>query len=237
MRVFLLLCTLIFACCSDKKEDFFQCAKSAGLFSRENTYPVRFDNYRTFSDIKKLSRQIRDTLQDMTPFGFIYNYADSSFIPNKDSIYNLIVEGILIIPKNHHVNMGGGYLILFITQDSLDIFNEFKNTHEKFYKDDPRIIKSLNAYYNTAYCDKENFWKPKYAHVVIPDSLDLNEYFLPYFRLMIRSYKQSIEKHTSMKNVSICDSSGYGKADYKIRGSIEFMMLIDDFDYERKKVK
>ena len=220
--------------CTNDKEDFYQCAKRAKLFSRENAFPIRFDTNKTFHDIKILSNEIRDTLQKFTPFGFIYNYADSSFIPNANPIYNLIIEQILIIPKNSTVDVSYAHLILFITHDSIEIFDEFKNINLRFHKDDSRIRESINDYYHTAYCKKENIWKSKYTHVVIPDSLNFDEYLLPYIRMMMSSYKQSIKNYASMKNVSICDSLFY-KSSFKARGAIEFIVLVNDFDYEKKK--
>jgi hypothetical protein len=236
MRLIILICILFLSSCANKKEDFFQCAKRAKVFSRENAIPIRFDTNKTFYDIKILSNEIRDTLQKFTPFGFIYNYADSNFIPNADPTYNLIIEQILIIPKNSSVNISYADLILFITHDSIEIFDEFKNTNLIFPKDDIRIRESINDYYHTAYCKNENIWKSKYTHVVIPDSLNFDEYLLPYIRMMMSSYKQSMENYAFMNNVNICDSM-FLKGTFRTRGAIEFMVLVNDFDYEKKKKK
>lgn len=223
------------ASCNPDRTDFYQCAKNAGLFSRENVFPIQFDTNITFSGIKILSNEIRDTLQEYRPFGFIYNYTDSSFSPNVNPNYNLVIEGILIIPKNHHVNFSGAHLIIYVTQDSIEIFNEFKNTHMLFHREDKRIRESIADYYNTAYCKIENKWKPKYTHVVIADSLNLSVHFLPLFRMMMSSYKHSIEKYAEMNNSNICDSSKFSTANYRTRGAIEFMVLVDDVDYEKRK--
>jgi hypothetical protein len=207
MRIISIIGLFILLACNPDNSDFYYCANKAGLFSRDETFPLRFDTIKDLKSFKVLASTIRDTLQLMTPFGYIYNYADSSFIPNANPKYNLIIEGLIIIPKGSNINVSGPYLKVFISSDSVEIIDYFKNRHVKYIKTDTRIRSAFYDYFNSAYCLEENKWKGKFIHIILPDSLNFDEYLLPYLRIALSSYKANVEKYLVKSEINICDSS------------------------------
>jgi hypothetical protein len=238
MRAFLILIIVFITVgCKKTEPDFYYCANKAGLFSRDNAYAINLDEISNFKDIKDLVNEISDTLLEPKACGLIYNYADSIFAPHIDSKYNLTIESFILYPKGSHGDLAGPWMEIFISHDSVEIFNEMNGGHIKLHKSDVKIRKLINDYYYGAYCIVKDGWTIKYIHIIIPDDLNFNDYLLPCFRMLLNSYKASIEKYTAKNETCICDSSIFKPHNIESTNFLRFGILIDDYDREKKKTK
>jgi len=233
-----LILILTLVSCSNTKNDFYLCAKKAGMFSRTKPFTISFDTIRSFSDFRKLSNSIRDTLSDCSLIcGFVFNSKDSSFVPDLDTNNNIVIPAFDIISNHCNVDyFPPGIEIFMVSNDSVEIFHKPDNTTKKFSVNGEEFNKAIDSFYENVFQANQGLNLRNYINFVIPDTTDLNKYFLPCFRVLIRNYKNNYELYLTKHNLNMCDTSRF-EWNSDLTQSFRFKLRLDDFDYRNMKIK
>jgi len=207
------------------------------MFSRIKPYTISFDTIRNFNEFRKLANTIRDTLSDCSLIcGFVYNFKDSSFVPDLDTNNNIIIPAFDIISNHCNVDyFPPGIEIFMDSNDSVEIFHKPDNTTKKFYVNGEEFNKAIDSFYKNVFQANQGLNLRDYINFVTPDTADFNRYFLPIFMVLIRNYKNNYEQYLTKHNLNICDTSLF-KWESDMTQSFRFKLRLDDFDYRKMKI-
>lgn len=233
MRAFyILMVILIVVGCRKTGPDFYSCADKAGLFTWSEPFVVSLDSIHNYKAFREIYNNISDTLNNcILPCGIIYNYKDSTFIPNPDSNYNIVVAAFSIVSKRCHADRAKPKMEIYLnSSDTIELISELKKTHLNINGANREFKQEMDDYFKALY-NPTNFLGG-YIHLVIPDSLDFNDHLLPCFKVILDSYKSVIEDYTKVQESCLCDTSIYARGK-EITMHLRFGIMIDDLDFRK----
>jgi hypothetical protein len=224
--------------CNNKRCDFYYCANKAGLLSSKDTRVISLDSLINFQNFRLFADKVSDTLKGcMVPYGFVYNYKDSVFTPNVDSSFNITFRTFQVISKHCSVNLLQPSLEIFLNNiDTIEINNRMNNTKQRIIPNYNYFSIMMDTIFTQIYSSK-NFERPfRYIHLIVSDSLDFKIQLLPYFRIILNSYKKGIERYLSENKTSICDNELNVRDEKRIR-YLRFKILIDNYDHRKSEIE
>jgi hypothetical protein len=218
--IFISICLI----CCDRHNDFEHCLKDKELLSSKNTIPISLDSFQTSDKLDLYFEQVKDTTNNTLDYGFIYNYKDSNFIPNKDSRNNILISSFSLDSKgnNYEPICGRGVLSLTIlSQDSIEL-----DTFRIALKGNlDRLERIIDIFYKRKF---DNFNNDKKAfisiHIWIKEDINFNKTFLPIFRIIYNCYIKDLKGFINSKfKKNLCELD---KDNYLI-GQVKLILRID----------
>lgn len=229
----LLFSFLFFAGCRKSHQDFFSCAKEKGLFSSKGVIPISLDTIKTYRDFRKYGDRIRDTISNCEViFGFVYNYKDSCFKPNKNDSYNVNIASLEVFSRHCFVDGVAPSVNIYLTRlDSITIYNRINNeSYVGRYKMNS-VRQKIDVYYDSVFNRllKNESHSTAYIHIVVSDTIPFAECLLPTLKILLDSYSSHLTNYLqSNYKIDVCSLSTESLS--KRRGNLNFRILIDTFD-------
>ena len=205
------------------------CEIEKSLFHYPYDYVVCLDSIKNYRQLKKVTKRNLEN-HCYINCGFVYDYENFSFTPNKDADKNIVVFGFQLLKSScagierkarPHLSifLNKPDTIEFITKMDFDYSKSNWNTSVKMKisNNEARIKKFIDDYY-IDYC-KNNVKKEYYKtqpydelfnypliHICINDEYNFNEVLLPIFNELMGSYYKNITQIIKKRfNSSICE--------------------------------
>ena len=233
-QLYILILTILIVGCNSNNTGLFNCDDEKKLIDIKSKYLISLDTIKTYNDFYSYVNKIQDTISDCSlRYSFIFNYKDSCFKPDIDTLNNLQISGFYIFSNHCGLKLQRPEFDIYLTSiDTVEIISLSDTFIYKISKDQIQIKEAFNkilshklSYNSTDFSGLFKSW----IHICIKDTFNFKDYLLPTFKILLSSYLSStryaiIKKYS--KDFCVLDD----KSKNKIIENLNLKLWINSFD-------
>jgi hypothetical protein len=234
---YLLIWLLLLLECKNSNVELIQCNAEKKIFTLENSHLLSLDLIDSYSDFKKYSYEIQDTIRGCyNYFGLLYNYQDSNLIPNKDTSFNILVPCFQMVSPECHIckSYQSDLKILLLPYDSLIVIYSDGSTKFDFLKDRIKINKMIFDHFYRNFLDSSKVINQNelWTHVYIDSTLNFKSSIEAIFKIVLNEYCNSFNLFIKNRyGMRFCDLTS--DIQNMLINKYHYKLIIDDFDLRK----